>query len=69
MINELTNLRAEKAMREVDYTIAVKHREEAAARTWSRENQRAYESARDWAETCFEAFAEARGKLIRALAA
>jgi hypothetical protein len=65
----IVNLRATVAMREEDARIARKHRDEAAARPWSRENQRAYEGARDWANQCGEREAEARGRLIRALEA
>ena len=58
-------LRATLAMRAEDARIARKHRDEAAARPWSAANQRAYESARDWADHCGEREAEARGALIR----
>jgi hypothetical protein len=50
----LTDLRARVAERDEDLRIARKHREEAAARTMSAENHRAYLSALRWEETCAE---------------
>ena len=63
---ELIDLRAEVAMRDEDYRIAKKHREEAAERIGTDENVRAYKRAERWARDCYDRACEARGRLIRA---
>jgi hypothetical protein len=68
MLNLIT-LKAVRAMREEDVRVARKHLGVAAALPWSVENAEAYAGAARWLDTCVVAMQEARGAVIRALAA
>lgn len=63
-MTDLTQLRAEVAMRAEDTRIARKHADEAAARSDTDENVSAWKRAERWLRTCAERERQARVKLI-----
>ena len=64
MDSNLISLRATLAMRMEDSRIARKHRDEAAARTMSPTNRRAYLRAEAWVARCAERERVARVAVI-----
>ena len=68
-MTDILELRATVAKTSEDLRIARKHEAEAAARTFSPANRRAYQSARGWTDVCAEADRQARVALIAAQAA
>lgn len=62
----MITLRAEVAKREEDLRIARKHEHEAAERSYSFENQRAWIGAKNWTDECSWQLQQARAALIQA---